>query len=61
MNKELFLQHIQDLIRMIEPLSTNLERREYFSGALHAFYIIEDNIKSGLFDDKIADKITILL
>lgn len=49
MNKELFLQHIQDLIRMIEPLSRTLDRREYFSGALHAFCVIEDNIKSGLF------------
>lgn len=53
MNKELFLLHTQELIRMIEPLSRTLDRREYFSGALHALLVIEDNIKSGIFDDKV--------
>lgn len=53
MNKELFLQHVQGLIRMIEPLPRASDRALYCAGALHALYIIEDNIKSGLFDDKI--------
>ena len=55
MNKELFLKHIQDLIRIIKPLSRTLDRREYFSGALHALLVIEDNIKSGIFGDKVSD------